>query len=459
MFKCLRLRGVLLGLALLLTLTSACSNNAGNSKLEGKLEGPLKVMYVHEGLFFQKYGNLFITKYPGVELEVVNSQWMFNYAGEDINKALQQYVEERQPDVILLNESNYSYAVDNGMLFPLDSVIQQDQFDLDSILPFVTESLKEQGAGILYGLAPTFSGSALYYNMDLFQMYNIELPRDRMSWQELFALAERFPTNGSGGERIYGLTSSTTSSNAIFDLLSNVARTHGLFYTSADGTSLTMDSEAWRTIYENIVKAYKSGAIFDPSSDFFSEDLFLKEQAAMVLEGSYYLNQIKQAEDQSGSTINWGLATIPVDPAEPDATIAMGLTEIFGINANSPNKKLAWEFIKYINGPEVAKTLSRTTDGSLSVRSSFVSEMNGRSLAAFYELTKPRNFNKRYEHLPQGFEDAFAEIVSQETTSILENKQTIDEAFQHIKDRGSQELQQAHEKGSITKKTSRKLKS
>lgn len=446
MFRSLGLRGMILGLALLMTLTSACSNKTGNSTLEGELEGPLKVMYVHDGLFFQKYGNLFMTKYPNVELEVVNSQWMFNYTGDDINKALQQYIEERQPDVILLNESNFSYAVENGMLFSLESVIKQDQFDLEDILPFVTESLKEQGAGELYGLAPTFSGSALYYNMDLFQKYSIELPRDRMSWQEVFKLAERFPTDGSGGERIYGLTSSTTSSNAIFDLLSNVARTQGLFYASADGTSLTMDSEAWHTIYENIVKAYQSGAVFDPSKDFFSEDLFLKGQAAMVLEGSYYLNQISQSEDRSGSGVNWGLVTIPIDPAEPDATIAMGLTEIFGINANSPNKKLAWEFIKYINGPEVAKTLSRTTDGSLSVRSSFVSEMEGRSLSAFYELTKPRNFNKRYEHLPQGFEDAFADIVSQETVSLLEDKQTIDEALQHIKEKGNLALQQSHEK-------------
>ncbi|MNW58679.1 hypothetical protein D3C74_365580 [compost metagenome] len=86
-----------------------------------------------------------------------------------------------------------------------------------------------------------------------------------------------------------------------------------------------------------MINAYKSGTVFDPSKDFFSKDLFLSGQAAMVLEGSYYLNQITQSENQNGSAINWDIVTIPVDPAEPDATIAMGLPDIFGINANSPN--------------------------------------------------------------------------------------------------------------------------
>lgn len=449
MFRDFRLTGIILSLALLITLISACTNDKGSNELEGKLEGPLKVMYFHEGLFFQKYGNLFVSKFPNVEIEVVNTQWMFNYTGKDINKAFQQFIEERQPDVILLDESNFSYAVEQGLLFPLDSVITQDNFDLEGILPFVTESLKDQGGGGLYGLAPTFSSSALYYNIDLFQKYNVELPRDRMTWQDVFALAEQFPTDQSGGEQIYGLTFSTTSSNVLFDLLSNAARTEGLFYASADGTNITMDSEAWRTIYENVINAYKSGAIFGPSNDFFSKDLFLSGQAAMVLEGSYYLNQITQSENQNGSTVNWDMVTIPVDPVEPDATIALALPDIFGVNAKSPNQKLAWEFIKYINGPEVAKTLSRTADGGLSVRSSFVTEKDGKSLSAFYELTRVRNFNKRYENLPHGFDNAFAEIVTQETTAVLEDKQTIDEALQHIKERGNTELKQAHEKAAI----------
>ncbi|MNO63794.1 hypothetical protein D3C76_545070 [compost metagenome] len=60
-----------------------------------------------------------------------------------------------------------------------------------------------------------------------------------------------------------------------------------------------------------------------------------------------------------------------------------------------------------------------------------------------------RNFNKRYENLPHGFDNAFAEIVTQETTAVLEDKQTIDEALQHIKERGNTELKQAHEKAAI----------
>ncbi|MNW58678.1 hypothetical protein D3C74_365570 [compost metagenome] len=67
-------------------------------------------------------------------------------------------------------------------------------------------------------------------------------------------------------------------------------------------------------------------------------------------------------------------------------------------------------------------------------------------------MTQARDFNNRYKNLPHGFDNAFAEIVSRETASVLDDKQTIDEALQHIRERGSTELRQAHEKEAITEK-------
>ncbi|MNC72412.1 hypothetical protein D3C75_1234600 [compost metagenome] len=67
-------------------------------------------------------------------------------------------------------------------------------------------------------------------------------------------------------------------------------------------------------------------------------------------------------------------------------------------------------------------------------------------------MTQARDFNNRYKNLPRGFDDTFAEIVSQETASVLKDKQTIDEAIQHIRERGNTELKQAHEKEMITEK-------
>src|SRR5690606_23647078 len=100
----------------------------------------------------------------------------------------------------------YAQLVEEGGVMELETMIKKDGFDTDGMHPAVIELLKEQGGGQLYGLAPTFSSSALFYNADLFEEHGIEPPSDRMSWQDVMQLAARFPTGGSEEERIYGFS-------------------------------------------------------------------------------------------------------------------------------------------------------------------------------------------------------------------------------------------------------------
>ncbi|SDT34344.1 multiple sugar transport system substrate-binding protein [Paenibacillaceae bacterium GAS479] len=448
---------ILVILVLTMSLLSACMKEENKGELEGKLEGTLKVMYFQENQFFQKYGNYFMNKFPNVEFEVVNTQWLMKYPAADSNKAFKEYIEERKPDVLYLDMSSYPYAIENDLLHPLDSVIQQDKFDLEGILPMVTDWLKKEGSGGLYALAPEFSTSGLYYNIDLFEKYNIELPRNQMSYQEVLNLAEQFPVKGSEADRIYGLSTSASSSStklseAIFGMTNYYGTLQGLSYVSADGKNITLDSPQWRNIYENVVDTYQSGVISPPGG--WENDLFLNGRAAMVLEGSYYLNMISQAEGRLKSPLRWGVVTQPVNSQNPDVGLVLGLSDIFGVYADSPNKKLAWEFIKFASGTEVAKSLSRAPGGSLSVRPDFIPEANGTSLNAFYELTKMSDFNYPL-NIPEGYESILQTIFSRETEAVLAGEQTIDEALQKINVKGNEQLKEAHIRAALKKEKSK----
>ncbi|MFL1674747.1 sugar ABC transporter substrate-binding protein, partial [Paenibacillus dendritiformis] len=91
-----------------------------------------------------------------------------------------------------------------GKLYNLDAVIAQEQFDLDGFMPGLIDMIRAKGGGSLYGLAPNFFTSVIYYNAGLFREHNIEPPRNKMTWQELIDLSSRFSGIGSGENQIYG---------------------------------------------------------------------------------------------------------------------------------------------------------------------------------------------------------------------------------------------------------------
>lgn len=56
-------------------------------------------------------------------------------------------------------------------------------------------------------MAPSISTRALFYNKDLFDRYGVPYPTNAMTWDDVLALAKRFPTKGEGEGRIYGFGS------------------------------------------------------------------------------------------------------------------------------------------------------------------------------------------------------------------------------------------------------------
>lgn len=63
----------------------------------------LKVMYYDESIFYQEYGDLFITKYPNIEVQVVSTQNIDNDPEVDRATALAKLIEQEQPDVLWLD--------------------------------------------------------------------------------------------------------------------------------------------------------------------------------------------------------------------------------------------------------------------------------------------------------------------------------------------------------------------
>lgn len=450
-------------IALSCLLVAGCTTGAG--KETAQENRVLKVMFNDEQFFYQEYGDLFAMEYPNTEIEVISMQKMYNQQSQDqqvdYSTLLTNFIEEEQPDVVMIDTSTYEKLATGGKLEELDSLIERDKYDTSTISSGIIESLREIGGNKLYGLAPKFDGQALFYNVDLFKKYGIEPPQDGMTWEQILDLARRFPTEGSEDERIYGFGSDYGLD--FNSLSSEISRTNNLNNIDTKTKKITMNTDSWKNVYKTTLDAINSNTVYNPKDrgfqggsmeEYYKSQLFMMGRIAMTVNSPYILRNIKDASDQlkDYKSFEIGIVSGPINPTEPDTSYNASIYYIFGIRAGAPNKEAAWDFVKFINGEKYAKIKSRTINNGLMTRTGVTTEYNGHSLEAFYKL-KPKFQQWGDEsEIPREFYEPYYEITSRELQLIQDNKKTIEDALATIQDEG-QALLDKTIKEAETKKT------
>ncbi|WP_259392126.1 ABC transporter substrate-binding protein [Paenibacillus thiaminolyticus] len=171
-----------------------------------------------------------------------------------------KHIEKNKPDVLIVSRRDlFDNLAEEGKLYNLVAIIEQEKFDLDGYLPRFVDLLRERGGGSLYGLAPYFSTSVIFYNADLFREHHIELPRNRMSWKELIELASRFAEYGSEDDPIYELVNQYGRVDSIFF---DVAESLSLRLFDAKGEKITFSTDGWKEVMELTANAIRGNAVF-----------------------------------------------------------------------------------------------------------------------------------------------------------------------------------------------------
>ncbi|GGH33401.1 hypothetical protein GCM10008013_38480 [Paenibacillus segetis] len=408
-----------------------------------------------ESSFNLQYGDMFAMKYPNIEFEVVSSQDLrLNTGTEDYYNKMNKFIEEEQPDVLILDNSSYETLMSRGMLLEMDPLIKRDNYDTQGIYSAVLDILKEKGTGKLYGLSPNFETSVVYYNVDLFNKYGIELPHDGMSWQEIMDVARLFPTDGDEDNRVYGFSIGNSPLSISYLAAFMFAETQGLQPLNKNAMKVTVNTETWTEMFKLALDVKKSGTLYEPSVGSLGGSMesspFFKGRVAMTTEGPYLLQQFKESQKtvEGINPFQLGIVSGPVDPKEPEMTRNISLREITSIAMNSGNSDAAWEFIKYINGEEFAKAKSRLVNGTLLSRTGFIKEINGLSLDSFYKLKPILSESSGSSGIPS----SLFEIMEREMKLVQENKKSLDEAMNTIQTEGQAALDKEHKEAELNKK-------
>lgn len=462
---------VILALSLLLPILAACSGGQPANSNETRVLR-IAVMYgdsSNSDYLKTQYTDLYEFTHDNIEIEFVHAidYSARRYTSDPYNpenepdpvEEMKKLIEgANPPDIVMVSYEELGQLIDENLLTPLDSYIQNDQFDTSDFVPTVIDGIKQLGNNQLYALAPTFSSSALVYNKQLFTERGVEFPTDGMSWDEVFALAERV-SFGEGAERKYGFSFSPYSygDNLMYEM-SMYTDPLQLSLFNEDYNQLMVDSDGWERVWQTMLDL-KTKKIVPDAPDYnevrspspFEGNNFLMGRVAMIPMHYGNLNELVDANRNADTiegydAIDWDVVTLPIHPEVGNVGGSIYMDPIMGITANAQNTEDAWDFIKFINGTEWAELKARSSYNMVA-RKSYIKPHAGENynISAFFELTPAPSTmsNDIWRKVPNYWE--IQDMGSRKFQEVINGDKEIRQALQEWAVEGEEALQRMRE--------------
>lgn len=278
-------------------------------------------------------------------------------------------VKDKAPDVITLNGSgSFGRLAQAGVFYDFSN-----EPVLDTIQPAVQDILANLGnkEGEVNSLGYVNNVNGIIYNADIFAEQGIQVPE---TWDELVAACETL--KAAGIPPIYATLADSWTSVPAFTGLGAYAVQDGFFdEMRAEGENVGPDSAASfehdlaeplhreLQLYSYAQEGYR-GATYDEGNAAFA-----RGEAAMLLQGIWALNGIKQVNPD----INAAIFPYPTD-AEHDRKIVSGVDVTVTMGRDTPHRDEALRFIEFMFRPDVIEEFAASQNMIPSVDGAQLSE-------------------------------------------------------------------------------------
>ncbi|BFH67788.1 MAG: extracellular solute-binding protein [Paenibacillus dendritiformis] len=457
-----------MAIAMIIPMLAACTKT---DAVKPGQERVLRIGVLYGGnddtYFRSQYTDVFeFSKQGAIRIEIVpavdqSDRWESNgeYKQPDYVEALKKIMTGANPvDVVVLDASQYQTLAREGLLKQLDPLLQQDKIDTNEFVPTVIDGLKAMGDNNLYGLAPTFTSQALFYNRTLFNEAGVEPPTDNMTWDQVFDKA-KLVSKGEGKDRVYGFSfNHYFGSDPYWDMINTYISPLNLRMIDDKADYMTVNSPQWEKVWTTISKLVAEKTIPGPNAEMpespegqfnpFQYDNFLSGRTAMVLGDYQFINSdlsdaMKNADKIKGfSKFDWDVVTFPSHPEAPGISGSVYLREIFAVNQKAANPEDAWDFVKFVSSDEWAKLRSRSSY-ELVARKKYIQPKDGLSfnISAFYTMKPtPPSAQKEEELLAKYSLYELVEIGRNLFQEVMDNKKGISDALKEWEAKGNQVL-------------------
>jgi len=432
-------------------LLAACLVAAGCSSDRATVQPdrPLTV-FMQQETFDNEFRDYFDAVFPGLAVEPVYSDLPPNelYQLPDPNAELIKVIDSEQPDLIFTNDpSFYRRLADEGRLVELSGWLEASELSEEDYHPGMIATMRHNERGGLYGLSPAFNATVLYYNEDLFKRFGIDPPQAGMTWQELLRLAHRFKTGASDSEGIVGFHE--MYAERPLDYIMTIARTEGLSMIDTAASKVTIDTPAWREVFNQVIEVYRQetfitqvvgtenedGVRMIGPEDQKNADLFRQGKAAM---------QIGHYPDYEDVPFAWSAVSPPVSSADRTRSAGLYFYPIIAVNAGSEQQEQALEVMRYFASERLAKVKTRLmgtefSQGTLSTHRAAVGLQADPIIDGIYRQLPVLPPLRDYVRPDTAYRDLyvqFDELLARELERVMAEETSVDEALRTIQSEG-----------------------
>lgn len=300
---------------------------------------PATVRFSSLGWFTQEeFDELIIApvkaKAPHINIEVMTGSIADQLAASDI------------PDLVITHNGIMLDYSEQGIMSNLNDIVKEHQMDLGRFNPVILNSLNYEGELKAIPFAVNFT--ATYYNIDLFEKFGEDYPKDGMTWDDAILLAQKM-SRQEGDIHYRGIDLETPS---------RFLRVLGIDYSDHKTNKPTVDNDKFRTLFELTRRVFEvpgnmpsSGKVAGNMGEFFND-----KTVAMLATTNRFFNLI----DATKNGLNWDVTSYPTIPGHPNIGTDVD-AHVFAIPASSKNKNAALEVIKIFTSDEIQLRMTSET--------------------------------------------------------------------------------------------------
>lgn len=398
---------------LLLFLNAGCkksSNKAGN-----KVVLTMGSWRVSDTDQINKILKVFHAKYPDIEVKFDPT------TSKEYNTVLRTKLEGgTAPDIFYLR----SYAVarnlyDEGFIEDLSNLTGlNENYSKAGMEPWTTET------GHTYGVPFMAVSHAIYYNKRIFRELDLKVPE---TWEELIVIAKKI--------KAAGITPFANGSKDEWTMAEIVFMNLAPNFIGGREGRLAYDKGDRPFNDEHVVAAFKACQDLAPYLPKNQEaldnndcqEIFLMEEAAMTLEGSWNIN----IYERENPDLEWGVFATPA-PKGMDEYVCFHPDAAIGLNSASEYKEEARIFLEWICSTECATLLGNELAGFFPLNKNDIT-LDNQHANDFLALNKGRGLDVRWVWpvLLNGKPDGYS-LIQDGTIAVINGQITPQQAADNL---------------------------